>query len=93
MHRPSRQDQLEVNNLGQIEEGLAAGVDAILLDNMGVDELRRAVAMVRGRAVTEASGGITPQTAPAIAATGVDLLSLGWLTHSAQILDIGLDYR
>ncbi len=85
--------ELEVDNLGQIEEGLAAGVDAILLDNMGVDELRRAVAMVRGRAVTEASGGITPQTAPAIAATGVDLLSLGWLTHSAQILDIGLDYR
>ena len=85
--------ELEVDTLGQIEEGLAAGVDAILLDNMGVDELRRAVAMVRGRAVTEASGGITPQTAPAIAATGVDLLSLGWLTHSAQVLDIGLDYR
>jgi nicotinate-nucleotide pyrophosphorylase (carboxylating) len=85
--------ELEVDTLAQLEEGLAAGVDAILLDNMDVDTLRRAVAMTNGRAVLEASGGITPQTAPAIAATGVDLLSLGWLTHSAQVLDIGLDYR
>jgi nicotinate-nucleotide pyrophosphorylase (carboxylating) len=85
--------ELEVDTLAQLEEGLAAGVDAILLDNMDVDMLCRAVAMTNGRAVLEASGGITPQTAPAIAATGVDLLSLGWLTHSAQVLDIGLDYR
>jgi len=85
--------ELEVDTLVQLEEGLAAGVDAILLDNMDVETLRRAVAMTNGRAVLEASGGITPQTAPAIAATGVDLLSLGWLTHSVQILDIGLDYR
>ena len=55
--------------------------------------MRRAVGIVNGRAVTEASGGITPQTAPAIAATGVDLLSSGWLTHSVPVLDIGLDYR
>jgi nicotinate-nucleotide pyrophosphorylase (carboxylating) len=85
--------ELEVDTLAQLEEGLAVGVDAVLLDNMDVDQMRRAVAMVAGRAVTEASGGITPQTAPAIAATGVDLLSLGWLTHSVQQLDIGLDYR
>lgn len=85
--------ELEVDTLEQLEEGLAVGVDAILLDNMGVDELRHAVGIVKGRAITEASGGITPQTAPAIAATGVDLLSSGWLTHSAQVLDIGLDYR
>jgi nicotinate-nucleotide pyrophosphorylase (carboxylating) len=85
--------ELEVDTLAQLEEGLAVGVDAILLDNMDVEQLRRAVAIVKGRAITEASGGITPQTAPAIAATGVDLLSLGWLTHSAQVLDIGLDYR
>ena len=85
--------ELEVDTLAQLEEGLAVGVDAVLLDNMNVDELRRAVGIVKGRAITEASGGITPQTAPAIAATGVDLLSSGWLTHSAQALDIGLDYR
>jgi nicotinate-nucleotide pyrophosphorylase (carboxylating) len=85
--------ELEVDTLAQLEEGLAVGVDAILLDNMNVEQLRRAVGIVKGRAITEASGGITPQTAPAIAATGVDLLSSGWLTHSAQALDIGLDYR
>ena len=85
--------ELEVDTLEQLEEGLAVGVDAILLDNMDVEQMRRAVAIVNGRAVTEASGGITPQTAPAIAATGVDLLSLGWLTHSVQQLDIGLDWR
>jgi len=85
--------ELEVDTLKQLEEGLAVGVDAILLDNMDLDQMRRAVAMVAGRAVTEASGGITPQTASGIAATGVDLLSLGWLTHSVQQLDIGLDWR
>jgi nicotinate-nucleotide pyrophosphorylase (carboxylating) len=84
--------ELEVDTLQQLEEGLVVGVDAVLLDNMDVDEMRRAVALVDRRAVTEASGGITPQTAPAVAATGVDLLSLGWLTHSVQQLDIGLDY-
>ena len=67
--------------------------DAVLLDNMSVDALRQAVAMVAGRAITEASGRITVNTASAVAATGVDLISIGWLTHSAQILDIGLDYR
>ncbi|MFX8500571.1 nicotinate-nucleotide diphosphorylase (carboxylating), partial [Acinetobacter baumannii] len=79
--------------LDQLDAALAAGVDAVLLDNMGLDDLARAVALVGGRAVTEASGGITPETAPAIAATGVDLLSIGWLTHSARVLDIGLDHR
>jgi nicotinate-nucleotide pyrophosphorylase (carboxylating) len=54
--------------------------------------MREAVGRVKGRAITEASGGITPTTAPAIAKAGVDLLSLGWLTHSVQQLDIGLDY-
>jgi len=84
--------EIEVDTLAQLEEALAIGVDAILLDNMSVDQMREAVAVVKGRAVTEASGGITPQTAPAIAKAGVDLLSLGWLTHSVQQLDIGLDY-
>ena len=61
--------------------------------NMTVEELRRAVAMVAGRAIAEASGRITPAAAPAIAATGVDLISIGWLTHSAPVLDIEHDHR
>jgi nicotinate-nucleotide pyrophosphorylase (carboxylating) len=85
--------EVEVDTVAQLEEVLAIGADAVLLDNMTPDTLRRAVAMVDGRAVTEASGRITPETAPAIAATGVDLISVGWLTHSAHALDIGLDYR
>jgi nicotinate-nucleotide pyrophosphorylase (carboxylating) len=85
--------EVEIDTLDQLEAALALGADAVLLDNMAVDELRRAVAMVAGRAITEASGGITVETAPAIAATGVDLISVGWLTHSAPILDIGLDYQ
>ncbi|HEX2251859.1 MAG TPA: carboxylating nicotinate-nucleotide diphosphorylase [Thermoanaerobaculia bacterium] len=84
--------EVEVDTLEQLEEALAAGVEAVLLDNMDLDTLRRAVATVAGRAVTEASGGITPETAPAIAATGVDLLSIGWLTHSVSSLDVGLDF-
>ena len=60
---------------------------------MGPQMLLEAVGIVDGRAVTEASGRITPETAPAIAASGVDLISVGWLTHSAKVLDIGLDYR
>jgi nicotinate-nucleotide pyrophosphorylase (carboxylating) len=83
--------ELEVDTLDQLAEALEIGVDAVLLDNMTPETLRRAVAMVDGRAVTEASGRITLETAPAIAATGVDLISSGWITHSAPILDLGLD--
>ncbi len=83
--------ELEVDTLDQLAEALAIGVDAVLLDNMDPATLRRAVAMVDGRAVTEASGRITRESAPAIAACGVDLISSGWITHSAPILDLGLD--
>jgi len=86
--------EVEVDTLEELEEALAAGVDAVLLDNMTPATLRRAVAMCRkggGRVVTEASGGITPETAPAVAATGVDLISVGWITHSAPSLDVALD--
>ena len=83
--------ELEVDTLDQLAEALAVGVDAVLLDNMPPETLRRAVAMVDGRAVTEASGRISPETAAAVAATGVDLISSGWITHSAPILDLGLD--
>jgi len=84
--------EVEIDTLGQLEEALSVGADAVLLDNMTPDTMRRAVAMVGGRAITEASGRITPATAPAIAASGVDLISIGWLTHSIAALDIGLDY-
>ncbi len=85
--------EVEVDTLEQLQAALRLGVEAVLLDNMTPDQLRQAVALVDGRAVTEASGRITPATAVEIAATGVDLISVGWLTHSVQILDIGLDYR
>ncbi|RWF13582.1 carboxylating nicotinate-nucleotide diphosphorylase [Mesorhizobium sp. M3A.F.Ca.ET.174.01.1.1] len=83
--------EVEVDTLDQLEMALQASVDAVLLDNMSLEDLAQAVAMVGGRAITEASGRITRASAPAIAATGVDLISVGWLTHSAPILDIGLD--
>jgi nicotinate-nucleotide pyrophosphorylase (carboxylating) len=84
--------EIEVDTLAQLEEALAVGADAVLLDNMTTDDLRSAVAMVGGRAITEASGRITQATALAFAATGVDLISIGWLTHSVTALDVGLDY-
>ncbi|BCH25339.1 carboxylating nicotinate-nucleotide diphosphorylase [Mesorhizobium sp. L-8-3] len=85
--------EVEVDTLAQLDQAMAVGVDAVLLDNMTPEELRQAVEMVDGRAITEASGRVTPATAPDVAASGVDLISIGWLTHSAPILDIGLDYR
>jgi len=83
--------ELEVDTLDQLAEALEVGVDAVLLDNMTPEMMREAVAMVGGRATIEASGRITPETAPVVAATGVDLISSGWITHSAPILDLGLD--
>jgi nicotinate-nucleotide pyrophosphorylase (carboxylating) len=83
--------ELEVDTLAQLESALQLGVDVVLLDNMDLETLRTAVAMCRGKAVTEASGRITPETAPQVAATGVDQIAVGWLTHSAKVLDIGLD--
>jgi nicotinate-nucleotide pyrophosphorylase (carboxylating) len=85
--------EIEVDTLDQLREALDCGVDAVLLDNMDPATLTKGVAMVAGRAVTEASGRITPATAPQIAATGVNLISIGWLTHSVGVLDIGLDFR
>lgn len=83
--------ELEVDTLEQLEEGLAVGVDAVLLDNMDPATLRAAVTLVDGRCLTEASGGIDLDTAAAVAATGVDLLSVGALTHSASWLDVSLE--
>jgi nicotinate-nucleotide pyrophosphorylase (carboxylating) len=84
--------ELEVDTLAQLEEALLLRPDAILLDNMTPETLREAVRLIAGRAISEASGRINAQTAPAIAETGVDLISAGWLTHSARVLDIGLDF-
>ena len=83
--------EVEVDTLDQLEEAMAVGVDAVLLDHMGPAMLRDAVGIVAGRAVTEASGRITVESVPAVAASGVDIISAGWITHSAPSLDLGLD--
>lgn len=83
--------EVEVDNLDQLDEAIAAGVDVVLLDNMKPPMLRRAVELVEGRALIEASGGITIDSVAAIAETGVDYISSGWITHSAPSLDLGLD--
>jgi len=83
--------EVEVDTLEQLDQALGAGVDAVLLDNMDLETLREAVRRCRGRALTEASGGIRADNVRAVAATGVDLVSIGWLTHSAPALDVALD--
>jgi nicotinate-nucleotide pyrophosphorylase (carboxylating) len=90
---PTMKIEIEVDRLDQIPEALAAGADIILLDNMSPENLRSAVAMIDGRAIIEASGGVNLGTISEIATTGVDLISAGALTHSAPALDIGLDFE
>lgn len=84
--------EVEVDSLAQLEEALSLGVDTILLDNMKPDDLKRAVALAKGRAVLEASGNVTLATVRAIAETGVDYISSGAITHSAPNLDVALDF-
>lgn len=84
--------EVEVDTLEQLALALEAGVSLVLLDNMSPDTLSQAVAMCKGRAKTEASGGITPETVQAAAQTGVDFIAMGYLTHSTTALDIGLDF-
>lgn len=84
--------EVEVDRLDQLEEAVTAGADIVLLDNMGPDILQKAVAQIDGRAIAEASGGITPDSVRAIAESGVDVISLGWITHSAPRLDVALDF-
>jgi nicotinate-nucleotide pyrophosphorylase (carboxylating) len=83
--------EVEVDRLDQLEPVLAAGVDTILLDNFSIADLRTAVAQINGRALIEASGGITLDRIRDIASTGVDIISVGALTHSVRSLDLGLD--
>jgi nicotinate-nucleotide pyrophosphorylase (carboxylating) len=85
--------EVEVTSLEQLEEALTAGADAILLDNMSVEQMAQAVARVAGRVPLEASGGVNLDTVRAIAATGVDFISVGRLTHSAPALDLSLELR
>ena len=85
--------EVEVDRLDQIEAVLAAGIGTIMLDNFSLDDLRRGVEQVGGRATVEASGGVSLDTVRAIAETGVDVISVGALTHSAPALDLGLDVR
>ncbi|WEG07547.1 carboxylating nicotinate-nucleotide diphosphorylase [Microbacterium horticulturae] len=83
--------EVEVDRIDQIEPVLAAGIGTIMLDNFTPDELREGVALVAGRAIVEASGGVNLDTVRAIAETGVDVISVGALTHGAHAVDLGLD--
>ena len=83
--------EVEVDTLEQLDEALAIGVDVVLLDKMSLEQLAEAVRRIDGRAISEASGGVTPETAVKIAQQGVNQIAIGWITHSAPILDIGLD--
>jgi nicotinate-nucleotide pyrophosphorylase (carboxylating) len=85
--------EVECENLRQVEEALNSDVDAILLDNMNLDDLRSSVAIARGKAILEASGGITLENVRDVALTGVDVISIGALTHSAPFADVALDLR
>ncbi|QEV99610.1 carboxylating nicotinate-nucleotide diphosphorylase [Microbacterium caowuchunii] len=85
--------EVEVDRLDQIEAVLAAGVDTIMLDNFSLDDLRRGVEQIAGRAMIDASGGVNLDTVRRIAETGVDVISVGALTHAARGLDLGLDVR
>jgi nicotinate-nucleotide pyrophosphorylase (carboxylating) len=87
----SRRIEVEVKNLDELEEALALGVDRIMLDNMDLATMRQAVEVTAGRAELEASGGVNLETVAAIAATGVDYISVGALTHSVRALDISLE--
>jgi len=89
---PATTIEIEVDTLDQLGEALEAGASAVLLDNMALPDLLRAVEMTAGRAVLEASGRVTAETVGAIAETGVDFISSGWITHSAPVLDFGLDF-
>jgi nicotinate-nucleotide pyrophosphorylase (carboxylating) len=85
--------EVEVDSLDQLDELLEVGADVVLLDNMDPETMREAVSRVAGRMVVEASGGITVDTVRAVAETGVDVISVGWITHSAPSLDVALDLR
>ena len=89
---PALKIEVECDTLAQVSKALEAGANVVLLDNMSLDELRQAVALAGRRAQTEASGGVTRESIAAIAATGVNFVSVGRITQSAPAVDIGLDW-
>ena len=90
---PGLRVEVEADTLAQVQRAVTAGADVVLLDNMSLADLREAVTIVAGRALTEASGGVRLDTVRAIADTGVDLISVGAITHSARAVDLGLDFE
>jgi nicotinate-nucleotide pyrophosphorylase (carboxylating) len=93
---PGRAVEIECDRIGQVEEACRAGASSVLLDNMSIEEVSACVELVRGlrpdgSTLIEVSGGVTLESAPEYAAAGVDLISVGALTHSAPVLDLGLD--
>jgi len=88
---PSEKITVEVRTIEEIDDAIDAGAGRILLDNMGPELLAQAVALTRGRAILEASGGLQPGKLRAVAESGVDFLSLGWLTHSAPAANLALE--
>jgi nicotinate-nucleotide pyrophosphorylase (carboxylating) len=88
---PGTSIEIEVESTEQLEAAIAAGADIVMLDNMSVDEMREAVSLADGRCRIEASGGITMATIREVAETGVDMISVGWITHSAPALDVALE--
>jgi nicotinate-nucleotide pyrophosphorylase (carboxylating) len=90
---PRLKIEVEADTLEQVEQAAAAGADIILLDNMSPMQLRLAVQKIKGRAKTEASGGVNLTSVQMVAKTGVDFISIGALTHSARAVDIGLDFE
>lgn len=89
---PKAQVEVECDTVAQVRDAVAAGVDVVMLDNMPLETMRECVALVHGRAVLEASGGVTLSTVRGIAETGVDWVSVGALTHSAPAMDLALDF-
>jgi nicotinate-nucleotide pyrophosphorylase (carboxylating) len=90
---PKLKIEVEADTLEQVSQAIDAGADIVLLDNMNLEQMRQAVKIAKGRAKTEASGGVNLETVPAIAKTGVDFISVGAITHSARAVDIGLDFE
>ena len=84
--------EVEIESLAGLEAVIEAGADIVMLDNMDSETMRTAVELAAGRCVLEASGGITLETVRGVAETGVDLISVGWITHSAPALDVALDF-
>ena len=85
--------EVETRNLDEVKEAVKAGADIIMLDNMDCDTMKKAVEIIGGKALTEASGGITDETIPGVAACGVDIISIGALTHSVQAFDISMKMK